>query len=280
MTEPDVPRNSSGKIAVVSASGGLDSTALLVHMLALGDRVQAVGFNYGQKHGIELERLAANVEYLQARWGEQIQLRIVDLSDLRDLLASALTDSVTAIPLGHYEDDSMRSTFVPNRNAIFASIIFGVAVSQAQRHHCPVRIGMGVHAGDHAIYPDCRPEFHRRLFDVFRQGNWGSEAIELYLPYLHATKAQILSDCQQRCQQLRLDFETILRNTCTSYWPDACGRSHGLTGSDVERILAFDQLGLRDPLEYALPWPDVVASAKRLEQEFRQASQPSKMPRG
>ncbi len=119
------------------------------------------------------------------------------------------------------------------------------------------------------IYPDCRPEFYEALFKAFTIGNWDSERVEMYLPYLNDDKVGILKDAQESIAHLRLDFETIFRNTCTSYQPDSEGRSSGLTGSDVERILAFHALGLRDPIEYQSSWDEMVKQAVQLEQEFK-----------
>jgi 7-cyano-7-deazaguanine synthase len=194
------------------------------------------------------------------------------LAPLGQLLDSALTNAAVEVPLGHYEQASMKSTFVPNRNAIFCSIAFGHALSIAQTANSTVQFGLGVHSGDHAIYPDCRPEFYQALMHAFEIGNWNSELVRLALPYLHSNKAGILHDARASIVALGLDFDTVFRNTCTSYAPDAQGRSSGLTGSDVERILAFHQLGWVDPIDYQMPWPQAVAGALELEREFRQVS--------
>lgn len=255
--------------AVLCLSGGMDSTALLLRFLARGAFVYGIGFDYGQKHRIELDRLQANMAYLRERGLSQFEWRKVDLTSLNPLLSSALTSADIEMPLGHYEQQSMRSTFVPNRNAIFCSIAYAYALSLAEQLQRQVGLGLGVHAGDHAIYPDCRPEFYSSLWKAFQVGNWNSASVELEIPYLHLDKVQILVDAQESIQKLGLDFDTIFRNTCTSYQPDAAGRSHGLTGSDVERILAFHRCGLVDPIEYQLPWPDVVAQSLALESAFR-----------
>lgn len=254
--------------AVICLSGGMDSTSLLLHLLVRGRAVYGLSFDYGQKHLIELERLQANLDYL-AEAGHRVDWRKVDLRSLQNLLDSALTDPDRAVPTGHYEQANMRETVVPNRNAIFASIAYGYALSIAQRTGLTVQLGLGVHQGDHAVYPDCRPEFYDAIHHAFQVGNWQAEQVQLYLPYLHGDKYEILSDAKRSCEQLQLDFQTVFRNTCTSYQPDAAGRSHGLTGSDVERILAFHQLGIPDPVEYLHSWDDVVAEALRLESEYR-----------
>ncbi|HMP80519.1 MAG TPA: 7-cyano-7-deazaguanine synthase [Pirellulaceae bacterium] len=252
--------NELQKLAVVAVSGGLDSTSLLLHLLARDTRVFGLSFDYGQRHRVEIDRLRTNLDLL-ASHGYQVAWRLVHLNDLQDLLDSALTDAARDMPLGHYEQDSMRATVVPNRNAIFASILYGYGLSLAERHKLGVSVCLGVHAGDRAIYPDCRPEFYQRLWPAFQLGNWGSERMSLHLPYLQFDKYQILCDAQASCQKLGLDFLSVFRNTWTSYMPDEDGRAHGLTGADVERILAFHQLGVPDPIDYRMPWQEVVARA-------------------
>lgn len=257
-------------LAVVCLSGGLDSTSLLLRLLRENRQVFGLSFDYGQKHRLELERLAANLAYLKEN-GQTVNHRHVDLSSLGPLLHSALTDEQRDIPTGHYEQANMKETVVPNRNAIFASIAYGYAHSLALSNDSHVALSLGVHSGDHAIYPDCRPEFYDALWAAFQVGNWDSERVTLYLPYLDWDKHLILQDATESITALQLDFETIFRNTCTSYQPDAAGRSHGLTGSDVERILAFDQLGRPDPLAYVQPWEVVLATARRMDEEHQHA---------
>ena len=252
-TEPE-------KRAVICLSGGMDSTGLLMHMLARGYRVAGVSFDYGQKHKLELERLKLNLKYLNDH-GFTVSHHVVDLSVLGEMFHSALTNQAWDVPEGHYEQENMKETVVPNRNAIFASIAYGYALSIANRNERPVELCLGVHSGDHAIYPDCRPEFYDALYNAFSIGNWDSERVKLYLPYLTGDKTTILRDAQEAIKKLGLDFDTIFRNTCTSYQPDASGRSSGKTGSDVERILAFHSLGLEDPIAYVASWSDVVAQA-------------------
>ncbi len=268
---PQDNRQEVARPAVVCLSGGMDSTSLLVHLLARGHDVYGISFDYGQKHRVELERLQANLEYLEQN-DLGIGWHLVDLKSLSHLLHSALVNEDWDVPTGHYEEANMKATVVPNRNAIFASIAYAYALSIHGRTGRPVELCLGVHAGDHAIYPDCRPEFYQAIHHAFALGNWDSEQVSLELPYLTLDKGAILEDAVRACADLGLDFETIFRNTCTSYQPDSAGRSHGMTGSDVERILAFHQLGRRDPLDYQQPWDDVVAQALQLESEFRQAA--------
>ena len=255
--------------AVICLSGGLDSTSLLLHLLAQRRNVFGLSFDYGQKHKIELQRLQANLTYLKSR-GHNVAWHLVDLSSISPVLHSALTDPNWDVPEGHYEADNMKQTVVPNRNSIFASIAFAYALSISQKLDRSVEICLGVHSGDHAIYPDCRPEFYEAIHRAFQLGNWNSESISLYLPYLNFDKFQILQDAKSSIESLDLEFESIFRNTITSYAPDRDGVSKGLTGSDVERILAFEKLGVADPIEYHDSWESVLAKAKSFENESQQ----------
>ena len=265
----NTPRSESAVAAVICLSGGMDSTSLLLRLLASGLEVFCLSFDYGQKHRIELECVQHQLEYVGKECNLPVKGKLINLSDLGNLFHSALLDSDWEVPTGHYEQEQMKQTVVPNRNAIFASIAFGYALSIANQEQRNVRLALGVHSGDHTIYPDCRPEFFRAIDSAFRLGNWDSERVQLELPYLEFNKFQILQDAQLSSAKLGLDFQRIFRNTITSYRPDAKGVSHGLTGSDVERILAFDQLGIPDPIAYRRPWPVVVREARRLEKEWR-----------
>jgi 7-cyano-7-deazaguanine synthase len=254
------------KQAVLSLSGGMDSTALMVHLLAKGSKVYGISFDYGQKHKLELSRLKANLDYLEAL-GHEATHRVVDISVLGSLYKSALTTEGWNIPEGHYEQDNMKETVVPNRNAIFSSIAYGYALSIANETEEEVSLCLGVHSGDHAIYPDCRPEFYEAIHNAFALGNWGSERVSMYLPYLEGDKHTILKDAKKAIDQLDLDFNVIFSNTNTSYDPDSEGRSSGKTGADVERILAFHQLGVPDPVPYIKPWEEILQDALALQEE-------------
>lgn len=249
---------------VISLSGGMDSTSLLLNALARDCDIYGISFNYGQKHNLELDRLNANLTYLKEN-GFDITHTVIDLSILGTLYNSALTDPNWKVPEGHYEQENMKQTVVPNRNAIFASIAYGYALSLATRNDQQVSIALGVHAGDHAIYPDCRPEFYKAIHKAFVIGNWDSEKVNLYLPYLEGDKLAILRDAQESIEKLKLDFNTVFRNTSTSYDTDDQGRASGKTGSDVERILAFYALGTPDPVAYTETWEVVLKNALNLE---------------
>ena len=253
--------------AVMALSGGMDSTGLLLRLLADGYKVSCISYEYGQKHRIELERAKANIEYLEGE-GHQVEYKIVDLSSAMSLFHSALTSDDIEVPEGYYEEEQMKVTVVPNRNAIFASILYGYALSVSHREDCDVEIAMGVHSGDHAIYPDCRPEFYSAIAGAFALGNWGSDRVSFHLPYIDGDKETILRDALESCSVLNLDFETIFENTISSYNPDSQGRASGTSGADIERILAFHALGREDPIEYTKPWKDVLQGALNSQLRF------------
>jgi len=266
------------KKAVLSLSGGMDSSSLLLHLLANGYEVTALGFDYGQKHKVELERAKSLVEYLNgcSQRAKQDQLgtitvtgenfplvnfQIIKLDGLSTLLNSALVTGGADVPEGHYEQDNMKDTVVPNRNKIFSSIIQAVALSVATKNvgdDCtvgqPVAIAMGIHAGDHAIYPDCRQEFRDIDFEAFKVGNWDSELVYHYTPYLEVNKFEILEDGLKACEALGLDFDEVYKRTNTSYKPmqhAGVWYSDYKSAASVERVEAFIKLGRPDPVEYA-----------------------------
>ena len=266
------------KRAVICLSGGMDSTGLLTRLIADGYFITGLSFDYGQKHKLELERLEQNLRYLEVFGMKnsipnmKVDHHIVELNasgkSLGAVLHSALCTRGWEPPEGHYEQDNMKETVVPNRNMIFASIAFGVALSIAVEEDTTCALALGVHSGDHEIYPDCRPEFYEKLITAFRFGNWDSEKVDLLLPYIDGDKVTILKDARNAIETFPgLEFDTIFANTNTSYAPDSKGRASGKTGSDVERILAFNELGLRDPVEYRGGWESALENALRLKKE-------------
>ena len=260
------------KKAVLSLSGGMDSSSLLLHLLANGYEVTALGFDYGQKHKIELERATDLVKYINRSISTTSEAydpkyapvthQIIKLDGLSELLNSALVEGGQDVPEGHYEQDNMKETVVPNRNKIFASLIQAVALSIATKgEKKEVAIAMGVHAGDHFIYPDCREEFRDADFEAFKIGNWDSELVSFYTPYLEVNKFDILEDGQKSCDILGLDFDEVYKRTNTSYKPIKHyyrpetnafkWYSDYKSAASVERIEAFIRLGRPDPVEYA-----------------------------
>ena len=257
------------KQAVLSLSGGMDSSTLLLHLLANDYDVTALSFDYGQKHLVELERAKSLVEYVnQENCGcggkpiyGNVTHQVIKLDGLTKLLNSALVEGGNDVPEGHYEQDNMKETVVPNRNKIFASLIQAVALSVATKNDTTCDIAMGIHAGDHAIYPDCRQEFRDIDFEAFKAGNWEAERVSHYTPYLNTDKFGILQDGELACQKLRLKFDEIYKRTNTSYkpifikhgWSDFDGTwySDYKSAASVERIEAFLKLDRPDPVAYA-----------------------------
>lgn len=280
------------KQAVLSLSGGMDSSSLLLHLLANGYEVTALGFDYGQKHKVELERAKALVQYINDGYDSEaenityrrVKYQVIKLDGLQQLLNSALVTGGADVPEGHYEQDNMKATVVPNRNKIFSSLIQAAALSIATNNigdDCtvgqPIAIAMGIHAGDHAIYPDCRQEFRDADFEAFRIGNWDTDLVSVYTPYLEVTKFEILEDGLRACEALGLDFDEVYKRTNTSYKPikittnhkwfktDDEGNVYGdeqttlvdtwysdyKSAASVERIEAFIKLGRPDPVAYA-----------------------------
>lgn len=238
------------KRAILSCSGGMDSTGLLIHLLANDYKVTIINFNYGSKqNGIEYQRITSNVEYLKSK-GFDIDFERIDVSSIMSKFYSSLTRKDIETPEGHYADENMKLTVVPNRNAIFASIIYGLALSQAKETGDDVKICLGIHSGDHTIYPDCRPAFIDALYKAFALGNWDSEKVDIYVPYLNGNKKTILEDTLSNCEKLGIDFNIVLSNTLTCYKPNEKGESCGKCGSCTERLEAFNMLGLKDPVKY------------------------------
>ena len=251
------------KQAVLSLSGGMDSSTVLLHLLAHDYEVTALSFDYGQKHNVELERAAELIEYLD-RNGHSVKYQRITLQGLVGLLDSNLVKGGEEVPEGHYEEDNMKDTVVPNRNKIFSSIIQAVALSIAQQNDCEVKIAMGIHAGDHAIYPDCRQEFRDADYEAFKQGNWDADKVKYITPYLEDDKYGILVDGEAACAVLGLDFDEVYKRTNTSYKPDAEGRSDYKSASSVERIEAFLKLNRKDPVEYIDGWETAKDHVEKL----------------
>jgi 7-cyano-7-deazaguanine synthase len=254
------------KHCVVSLSGGMDSSTLLLRALKEYDTVTGISFDYGQKHRVELERAQQLVDYVNGnpvrvfnpdqtgdRFVElysEVNYRQIKLDGLADLLDSALVEGGDDVPEGHYENDNMKETVVPNRNKIFASITQAVALSIANRTGETCDIALGVHAGDHAVYPDCRQEFRDADDKAFREGNWDAERVGYFTPYLNTDKFGILQDGEKLVDQLGLSFDEVYKRTNTSYKPYPSGNSDYKSASSVERIEAFIALGRKDPVQY------------------------------
>ena len=238
------------KHAVVSLSGGMDSSTLLLKCLNEFETVTALSFDYGQKHKVELKRARALVDYLK-RNGHNVAYQVIKLDGLVELLDSALVEGGDEVPEGHYAAENMKATVVPNRNKIFASITQAVALSVANRTEEQTSIALGIHSGDHDIYPDCRQEFRDADDKAFREGNWDAERVGYYTPYLEGDKFTILQDGEVLCKKLKIEFDEVYARTNTSYKPTPEGWSDYKSASSVERIEAFIKLGRPDPVQYA-----------------------------
>ena len=241
------------KHCVISLSGGMDSSTLLLRALKDYDTCTAISFDYGQKHRVELERAQSLIDYIaQSHPGieSKLQYRQIKLDGLADLLDSALVEGGDDVPEGHYENDNMKETVVPNRNKIFASITQAVALSVANRTGETCDIALGVHAGDFEVYPDCRQEFRDADDKAFREGNWNAEKVGYYTPYIKGNKFTILQDGEKLVEELGLSFDEVYKRTNTSYKPYPSGNSDYKSASSVERIEAFIALGRKDPVIY------------------------------
>ena len=237
------------KNVVVSLSGGMDSSTLLLRCLSEYDQVTAISFDYGQKHRVELERAQQLVGYLLQN-GLNVNYQVIKLDGLVNLLNSALVQGGEDVPEGHYEEDNMKATVVPNRNKIFASLVQAVALSAANANGNDTDIALGIHAGDHAIYPDCRQEFRDADDAAFRIGNWEANKVGYFTPYLETDKLGILKDGQKLVKELGIEFNDVYKRTNTSYKPYPSGNSDYKSASSVERIEAFINLGVDDPVQY------------------------------
>lgn len=219
-------------LAVLSFSGGMDSTTLAARYAAKGYDLLLLSFNYGQRHRRrELDAASRIAGYLGA------EHRIVDLSSIAPLLpGSSLTDDSVDVPDGHYAEESMKATIVPNRNAIMASIALGVASARGAE-----LIGLGVHAGDHAVYPDCRPEFVEALRELAAVALAGMHVPQIATPFVSWTKTEIAKYA-----------DTIKAPLDMSWSCYKGGEVHcGTCGTCVERKEAFADALVPDPTEYA-----------------------------
>jgi 7-cyano-7-deazaguanine synthase len=233
-----------GMKAVVLCSGGIDSVTLAYQIAAENGLDRLISFDYGQRHRREIEHAAGIAAALKARHD------VIDIAGLgRFLTSSSLISGGDAVPDGHYAESNMKSTVVPNRNAIMLSIAFGIAAGAKAD-----AVGIAVHSGDHFIYPDCRPAF----VDAFRamqacalEGMW---EVQLYAPFVGFTKADIVRE------GMRLGVPYEKTWSCYKGGEIHCGRC----GTCVERREAFHLAGVPDPTVYEDPdyWIGAIAKMK------------------
>lgn len=228
---------------LVVCSGGLDSVTLAYRIAQEGTVVRLLSFDYGQRHKKELESAARCAELLK------VSHSILDISAVGSLLSgSALTDDL-AVPEGHYAEETMKATVVPNRNAIMLAIAFGVAAADGAE-----AVATAVHGGDHFIYPDCRPGFIQAFESMQRQALEGCAEVSLYTPYVHLPKSAIVAE------GLKLGVPYAETWSCYKGGTQHCGRC----GTCVERREAFALAGGEDPTDYEDPdfWKQAVAQAE------------------
>jgi 7-cyano-7-deazaguanine synthase len=265
---------------VISLSGGLDSSTLLLRCLLEYKNVVCISFDYGQKHRIELQRAQELVDYINSQEAPledgvrpYVTYQQIKLEGLVDLLESTLTSGGGDVPEGHYAEENMRATVVPNRNKIFSSIIQAVALSIAGKTGEKCDIALGIHSGDHAVYPDTTEKFRQADLHAFKVGNWGSDKVEFFTPYMEGDKFTILRDGETLCGGLGLDFNEVYSRTNTSYKPYPSGNSDYKSSSSIERIEAFIKLGRPDPIIYEdetgiVSWEIAKSYAKLVLEEY------------
>lgn len=218
--------------ATLIVSGGMDSATLAYYYRNMNYELHLVGFDYGQRHVKELEALEAIANEINASW------EVVDLTRLKSSIAnSSLTSDAILVPDGHYAEETMRVTVVPNRNAIMLSIATGIAVANGSDV-----VATGVHAGDHFIYPDCRPEFISAINTAFQLGTEGHSKPDFRVeaPFVEILKEDIAK------QGHAMSVPYALTWSCYKGGEKHCGRC----GTCVERIEAFINAGVTDPTEY------------------------------
>lgn len=213
--------------AVLIYSGGLDSTVLLYQLRRWDIHVRALSIDYGQRHVREL----SSAQRICGRLN--VEHRIADLSGLRSLMGGSSQTDIIPVPEGHYADDNMRTTVVPNRNMLMLSAAAAWAVATDS-----TAVAYAAHAGDHAQYPDCRPVFIISMAAVLRVCHY--EPVELWVPFERKTKADIV----KLGVELRVPFEDTW--SCYKGEDRACGRC----GTCVERLEAFHLVQTTDPVEY------------------------------
>lgn len=211
---------------ILILSGGMDSATLLYDLLYAGDSVEAIGVNYKQRHGKELTCAAELCNALGVRFD------VLDLSSLSAFLTgSSQSDPNVPVPFGKYDEPSMKLTVVPNRNMSMLAAAGGIAIARKAN-----RLAYGAHAGDHTIYPDCRPEFVQAMGQAFAICDWHS--LDLYAPYIDMTKGDIC----KRGVELQVPYEKTW--TCYVGGEKPCGKC----GSCTERAEAFEFADIPDPL--------------------------------
>lgn len=256
------------KIALLSLSGGLDSTSLLLHILAQQtyDKVYTYSFKYGQNHSIELKKAQKTVKLLNKLLHRSednlIKHDVIELSSIFADCGSSLTSGSKLIPKGQdYNDTNQQSTVIPIRNVIFASILYSKASGlittflNGNQHDVSIDIFTGVHSNDNAVYPDCRPESVQMAQQLFKLSDYNGESINYKTPFVNFSKSEVLKDGITSLENLGLSkqFKQIYKNTITCYAPNEKGESCGECASCKDRLEAFEDMGMKDPIKYYKP---------------------------
>lgn len=228
--QQDVPGSgvAPGPKAVAVVSGGLDSTVMLWWLLDRGYRVEALTVDYGQRHIREIDHA------LEICSRADVSHQVLALPQLRSIMrGSSQTDDSVDVPDGHYTDESMKATVVPNRNMILLALATALAVSEKAES-----VAYAAHAGDHSIYPDCRPEFADIMGAAMWMADW--HRVKLLRPFIAMTKADIIRVGDQLGVPMKLTW------SCYRAGDKHCGTC----GTCVERREAFKQAGIKDPTVY------------------------------
>lgn len=214
------------KDAIIVLSGGMDSVTMLYDFR---ERIAlAVSFHYGSNHNDKELRFAK--EHC-----EKLGIRhiVIPLEFMGKYFQSSLLQGAEAIPEGHYAESNMRSTVVPFRNGIMLAIAAGLAENDHLHY-----IMLANHAGDHTIYPDCRPEFVSAMSEAAKNGTY--EGVEVMAPYTHWSK----TDIARRGKELGIDYS--LTWSCYKGGELHCGKC----GTCVERKEALRDAGIEDTTIY------------------------------
>lgn len=238
--------------AVLSLSGGLDSSTVLLDLIDKGYNITCFTFNYGQKHYQEIQKACNIIEFLNSK-GYEISHKVLDMSFMQDILYSSLITGNSEVPEGRYDEANMRDTVVPNRNKVFASIIQAAALSIYEKTRVKTVIALGIHAGDHAVYRDCTPEFRQKDYDAFIEGNYDAENVTYYTPFINTPKGKLLARGLEILNNIEIDYQDYYCHTLTSYKPmeiNGIVYSDYKSASSIERIESFVKNNVVDPIKY------------------------------
>lgn len=241
------------KIAVLSFSGGMDSSSLLFQILTEGyTKVYCYSFDYGQRHSIEIEKSQELVQALNQalnRAGFDVNYQLINVRDVFSDSQSAIgANKAEEVPENEYNQENLKVTVVENRNVIFSAIIYGKALALSKKFNADVDILMGVHGNDSSVYPDCRPESVNMAKELYRISNYGSERIEYRAPFVTDSKAQVLKAGLEALAKLGLSSD-MYSHTSSCYNPIE-GKACGKCATCLDRLKAFKEAGIQDPIPY------------------------------